>query len=132
MRICICGCGLEIPWKPHHKYHPPSYYPEHQRPFARLGKFKPGKVCKSTCYTRSKMKHKSRGCSWKNIGHCKGRIDVCHLNGDIQNNEASNLISLCRSHHRLLDHGKINPGSPKMPRFYTDSGGKRRYAKSSE
>lgn len=29
MNICACGCGQEIPWQKHHKYHPPRYLPYH-------------------------------------------------------------------------------------------------------
>lgn len=54
-------------------------------------------------------------------------LDVHHIDGDPWNNEPDNLMKLCRSHHRLVDNGKIDLASPKMPPFYTDGGGKRRY-----
>lgn len=66
-------------------------------------------------------------CELKKIGGCKGRIDVAHRDHDPWNNEdPANLLSLCRSHHRLYDLGKIDLDDPKMPAFVV-RGGKRRY-----
>lgn len=69
-------------------------------------------------------------CAWESIGDCKGVIDVAHVDGDFTNNDTSNCLPLCRSHHRLLDNGRINPSNPVMPPFYVDGSGKRRYSKS--
>ncbi len=65
-------------------------------------------------------------CSVAHIGHCKGRIEIHHIDGDPFNNDTDNLTSLCISHHGLVHRGKINLDAPEMPPFYI-SGGKRRY-----
>lgn len=67
-------------------------------------------------------------CAWHSISGCGGRIEVAHVDGNYTNNAPENLLPLCKSHHQLLDHGRINPKAPVMPPFYM-SGGKRRYFK---
>ena len=66
-------------------------------------------------------------CQWESIGGCSGPIQVAHVDGNFTNNNLSNLLALCTSHHKLMDHGRINPKNPVMPRFYTDAVGHRRY-----
>ena len=68
-----------------------------------------------------------QACAWRAIGHCRGPIHVAHVDQDFTNNDLSNLLALCASHHRLLDTGRIDPANPKTPEFYTDASGKRRY-----
>jgi len=80
-----------------------------------------------TCHYRSRHSISASKCELIDIGHCKGPIQVAHINGDFTDNDTSNLISLCASHHRLMDLGRIDLKKPVMPEFYTDSGGKRRY-----
>lgn len=66
-------------------------------------------------------------CAWAHIGHCKGPLDVAHLDQNPLNNALDNLLALCRSHHFLFDKGRIDRHQPQMPPFYTDRGGTRRY-----
>lgn len=80
-----------------------------------------------TSRTRARNLAATPSCGWEFIGYCKGPLDVAHIDQNPLNNERSNLITLCRSHHFLLDKGVIDPGNPTMPEFYVDSGGKRRY-----
>jgi hypothetical protein len=61
------------------------------------------------------------------IGGCGGPIDVAHKDHDPWNNDPANLMAMCRSHHHLYDRGRIDLDNPKMPDFYVDAGGKRRY-----
>jgi hypothetical protein len=68
-----------------------------------------------------------RGCQWAWLGHCKGPLDVAHVDGDEANNQPGNLRKLCRSHHALLDRGRIDPAWPAQPGYWTDAGAKRRY-----
>lgn len=129
---CICGCDLEIIKKPSHKYYTPKFIIGHQnigRRSPNRGRFyKKTITSKFTGYDRSKkVLSKRDNCSWKHIGHCKGPIQVCHINQNPLCNDLKNLIALCNSHHRLMDHGRIDPKNPKMPPFYTDGSGKRRY-----
>ena len=39
MKLCECGCGQAIVAKPHHKYHPPRFLPNH---FAKTGQARRG------------------------------------------------------------------------------------------
>jgi hypothetical protein len=66
-------------------------------------------------------------CQWAWLGHCKGPLDVAHLDGDEGNNQPGNLRKLCRSHHALLDRGRIDPATPTQPGYWTDGSAKRRY-----
>ena len=66
-------------------------------------------------------------CQLSPLGYCQGRVEVNHINKHTYDNRLKNLIALCRTHHRLMDLGKIDPYNPRMPRFYVDSGGTRRY-----
>ena len=70
-------------------------------------------------------------CAWVSIGGCKGNIDAAHINGDFTDQSKENRLALCRSHHKLLDNGKIDYNRPEMPSFYTDKRGHRRYYHSS-
>jgi len=131
IHICQCGCGKEIPWQYWHQYGIKKYYPNHYDSGAKKrGVYKKEITSVFSGYDRSKKIIKERNkCSWEHIGHCKGMIDVCHINQNPLDNNRKNLIVLCRSHHRLMDNGKIDYGNPKMPEFYVDKGGKRRYIK---
>lgn len=86
---------------------------------------------KPTQSTRTSRDRAARGrlsvCEWAWIGHCHGRIDRAHVDQNPFNNAPLNLLSLCRSHHFLLDRGRIDPTNPVMPPFYLDTSGKRRY-----
>jgi len=75
-----------------------------------------------------KLKAHVTSCEYASLGGCKGVLDVAHLDGDEFNNSKANLRKLCRSHHRLVDNGKIDPANPTMPRFHIDGSGKRRYS----
>lgn len=68
-------------------------------------------------------------CQLAHIGGCGGMLDRAHIDQDPTNNAPENIMVLCRSHHRLHDHGWIDLANPVMPRFYTDASGKRRYRK---
>jgi hypothetical protein len=80
-----------------------------------------------TSHERARKRLPLRPCEWSYLGGCHGRIDCAHLDGNPFNNDDQNLKNLCRSHHFLLDKGAIDPLSPKMPEFYVDRAGKRRY-----
>ncbi len=67
-------------------------------------------------------------CEWSHLGGCSdSRLDVAHLNQNAFDNRIENLKKLCRAHHMLMDRGVIDPQNPKMPKFYIDKSGVRRY-----
>lgn len=128
MNLCRC-CGEEIPalnaWG-----NPRKFKTGHVRK-GLASNINLRATRKSTGYWRSKRIIQANSCRWEHIGSCKGLLDRCHIDGNPLHNVSKNLIVLCRSHHRLMDHGHIDPANPVMPQFYTDRGGKRRYAKKS-
>jgi hypothetical protein len=125
MSLCRCGCGERIPdgqWYVHGHNWRGKDRPE-------LRKKNPKKRSWHERAVRKLEKAGKTECEWEHIGHCKGVLDVAHVNGDWRDERPANLKRLCRSHHFLLDHGKIDPKNPKMPDFYTGKDGKRRYRK---
>lgn len=126
---CKCGCGAMIF----------EYDQRNRKRFYRFGhngghSFPRNQNLnsenKNTGYTRAKAVVPFRkSCELGHIGHCKGMLDLCHIDQDVMNNSRENLIVLCRCHHRLMDNGKIDLKNPVMPEFYTDGSGKRRYKK---
>lgn len=102
-----------------------------ERPSAKGKWRKPSDHIRTTHYrARTTTPHES--CQWDHIGGCYGPIHVAHVDGEHTNNEPANLLSLCASHHRLLDNNRIDPYDPKMPAFYYDGSGKRRYLHTKE
>jgi len=127
-RQCACGCGQEI-----------AALDVRDRPrFYVWGHVNRGKsntwlrkpdasVNRRAFHERANsIKRNVYSCEWERIGECGGPLDVCHVNGNETDNDPHNLLKLCRSHHRLLDAGRIDPANPIMPPFKI-SGGKRRY-----
>lgn len=125
MIYCACGCGIKIK-NVDGRNRPKRFVHSHNLKFV-AGNKNAKSINVNTMYTRSKLIKKERFCEISHIGFCMGTIDVCHIDQDFTNNNLKNLISLCRSHHRLLDNGKINLKNPVMPAFYEDKSGKRRY-----
>ena len=125
-QTCECGCGTSIPF---------CDARGRCRSFV-IGHVNKGRsnwwkqklvVLKRTSHERAvKLKKSINVCEWAHIGGCKGIIDVAHIDGDHFNNADENIVSLCRCHHRLMDHGRIDPKEPVMPEFVI-RGGKRRY-----
>jgi len=66
-------------------------------------------------------------CALAAIGGCVERLEIHHIDKNVNNNALSNLICLCSAHHRLVDTGRIDLADPVMPQFYTDPRGERRY-----
>lgn len=67
-------------------------------------------------------------CQWRFLGHCRGPLEVAHVNGDDRDNRRENLRKLCQSHHALLDRGRIVALFPVQPGFHaTGADRKRRY-----
>jgi len=126
MTACECGCGTEI--GPDDRGRLRRYVHGHNH----RGKSNTWSVKEvirpRTSHIRAvKSKKDKTECEWLHIGDCMGDLQVAHVNGDEMDNDPSNLLLLCRSHHNLLDNGRIDPAAPVMPSFRVDSSGKRRY-----
>lgn len=125
---CACGCGQEIQ-AVDAKGRPRRYAHGHNR----RGKSNHWKrkgdreITKRTARERAAKSALPTACSLEHIGGCSSRVEVHHLDGDPWNNEGCNLLPLCTSHHKLVHSGAINLSDPKMPEFYVDGSGKRRY-----
>lgn len=126
--MIFCKCGCKEPLYSKDKKRRKTLYIQGHNRAGLASNYKPTSKNKSTAYARSKKTFNNlKSCKWKKIGFCKGVIDICHIDQNYLNNSRLNLISLCRSHHRLMDNGKIDYKKPIMPKFYTDKSGKRRY-----
>lgn len=68
-------------------------------------------------------------CCLKMSGECSGRVEVHHIDKNPTNNLPGNICSVCTTHHRFLESGAITFENYKLPPFYIDGSGKRRYAK---
>ena len=125
MKPCACGCGVLIPEKDK-RGRPRKYDYGHNN----KGKSNWWKITSTptgrTSRARARQQIDTRQCRLGFIGGCKGKIDAAHLDGDMMNNDPANVWPLCKSHHRLVDNGRIDPHNPTMPKFYV-SAGKRRY-----
>ena len=122
---CACNCGASLLLKDA-RGRPRRFVWGHWRKGTKGPYTADGKHWRTARDRARSLTDHSR-CMWISIGGCKGPIDVAHVNGDYTNNEPDNRLALCRSHHRLLDNGRINPDNPIMPAFYVDSSGNRRY-----
>src|SRR3989338_9848305 len=127
MKICCCGCGEIIP-ESDSRNRPRSYARGHINRGKSNWWLITGNPMPRTSRERARKILDPKVCLWTSIGGCKGRIDTAHLDGNCMNNAPNNLLALCRSHHFLLDKGRIKLANPVMPRFYTDCSGKRRYS----
>ena len=126
MNACQCGCGEAIEFKPHHKYYgTPSFLKHHAT--NRKGKFKDS-TNRNTMYGRSKSVKKPDHCKFSYLGQCSGKkFEIHHIDEDITNNDPSNLIQLCTTHHRLTHTRKFDLKNPQMLIYKTGMDGKRRY-----
>lgn len=93
----------------------------------RLGTGKPdAEVNVFEARARARVRKGTGPCELEDITGCGGRIEVHHLDGNPRNNQDENLMRLCKSHHALVERGRIDLSDPVMPRFEI-RGGKRRY-----
>jgi len=95
-----------------------------------VGWYKPESRNPNTGHKRAlKIVGERSRCELERIGGCRGTIEVHHKDKDPGNNERTNLMVVCRAHHKMLDNGRLDPDRPVMPKFYVGSDGKRRYEK---
>ena len=141
-RECGCGCGALI-WSLDRKGRQHEFCQGHftrvenpgMEKIRTLPKPEPGSMWRAdgehwrTARARARSITPHRVCSWLYIGGCKGPIQVAHVDGNFTNQDESNRLALCATHHKLLDNGRIDPAHPVMPHFYVDGSGKRRYGK---
>lgn len=124
--LCECGCGGEIVQKRTRKL--ARFLPGHTKrklTTPRLPDLTSGNT--RTAREQSRKLIDNSRCQMEHIGGCRGRIETHHKDKNPLNRELSNLMAVCRSHHRLLDAGTITPDSTEMPQWYEGRDGKRRY-----
>lgn len=112
---CKCGCGSEIN-KLDKRGRKRTYVPGHQmKDYAFI--LKPdADVNYGTAHARArKIKPSSNGCQIKHLGGCHHLIQIHHIDGNAWNNSESNLISLCKIHHYLVESRNIDLDNPIMP-----------------
>ncbi len=124
---CQCGCGTDIPDKDKRNRPRRYIWGHNSKNQFHWWMAKPDSINYRTCRGRAHKLRNPQDCELKSIGHCLGPLEVHHKDGNPVNNENNNLMSLCMSHHKLVEHGRIDLTNPVMPPFYVSSG-KRRYA----
>jgi hypothetical protein len=126
---CACGCGTlmdPVGSRGRPKRFLSSAHVSRAVAKARKNKFDPTSTNWRTGRERARKICTDRLCEIDRIGNCSGRIEIHHKDGNPMNNEPSNLIALCTSHHRLVEQGRIDLANPVMPPFVI-RGGIRRY-----
>ena len=133
MRIkCACGCGATLTDRDERGRARRFVIGGHAwRGRARPEKANPHSKSARTGRCRARKMTDTTRCALERIGGCSNRIEVHHIDGDPMNNAQDNRIALCGSHHRLVEHDRIDLAAPVMPRFFVSSG-KRRYRWSSK
>lgn len=125
-----CECGCETPVAPDSRGRPRRFVHGHnQRGRRNPSRARPESTNPRTCRARA---HSLIGeaCELERIGGCSpagSRLEVHHRDGDYTNNDESNLMTLCKSHHALVERGRVDPDDPVMPAYRVDGAGKRRY-----
>jgi len=125
--FCACGCGERL--TPFDERGRPRrfIYHHHARTMTeKPWKAKPDSENWRTGRGRAQEMTDTSRCELEQIGGCKGKIDVHHKNRDPMDNSVENRMALCRTHHRLVDLGRIDLANPAMPEFVIRAG-KRRY-----
>lgn len=126
VRECACGCGNLLNVKDK-RGRPRSYIWGHNHKGKSSWWRIKSEVKVRTYHERARKQLKPSKCTINNLD-CLGRIDVAHLDGDYKNNDPSNLISLCRSHHFLMDKRHWTFKQLLETKLeYSISSGKRRY-----
>lgn len=128
MNLCVCGCKTPIP-DTRSDGKPRTHAITHGKR-THVGEwYKPESRAYATLHERARKLKPRERCELDRIGGCSAkRLEVHHVDGDISNNAVANLVVLCTSHHRLVEGGRIDLSIPRMPAFYVDGSGKRRYA----
>ena len=123
MPKCGCGCGTDIPEKDDRGRRRSFVKNHHNKGKSNHWLIKHEKSRTSShSFARTRVSQRDR-CELEHIGHCKGNLQVAHLDQDPWNNDPANLKTLCASHHALYDRGRIDLTNPIMPPFYVDGGG---------
>ena len=131
MKQCECGCKLEF--EPSIIYrggkHEQKFLPGHNK--GNKNKIQHN-VSKRTYHKRARqIVIQTEKCEINDC-NCSGLLEVAHIDQNHLNNERSNLKTLCRTHHRILDNRfKFGMTFEKLKKtkldFYVDSSGKKRY-----
>lgn len=125
--LCECGCGTVIPAVDSNG-RPTRFAVGHwNKGKANYWLFEPDSKNPSTGHAMARRLYPADRCAIDRIGGCSGPVGRHHRDKDPSNNEPSNVVPLCASHHGLVERGRINLAAPVMPEFYVSRCGKRRY-----
>jgi hypothetical protein len=124
---CACGCGQKLPARDR-KGRPRKFIHGHNRRGLNNHWSERDSDHWRTNRERARKSIDVSACSLVEIGGCKGTIEAHHIDGDFTNNDLTNLTPLCRAHHQLVEHERIDLSDPVMPRYRVDANGKRRYS----
>ena len=124
---CMCGCGeiitsispdgrkKDFRWGHNSRGHKNEWSMRPDSTNSRTGRWRGRKLIDTT------------KCILGYTGECHGRMEVHHIDKNAVNNSPENIVPTCKTHHSFLDRGRITFNNPKLPEYYIDGSGKRRY-----
>lgn len=128
-KTCDCGCGQVIISKYKDGTFKKIIHGHNNRGGRNEWSRKPKSTNARTGRARARKLINNKPCILRYTGECLGRIEGHHVDGNPMNNFPENVLAACKSHHTFLDRGRITLSNPKLPEFYVDRSGKRRYKK---
>jgi hypothetical protein len=126
---CKCGCGEIVTTKRPDGTFREWKHGHNSRSRANEWSKKPDSTNARTGRWRARQVVDLGSCVIAHTGQCKGRIEAHHLDKNPVNNEPGNVVPACKTHHSFLDRGAITLDNPRIPEFWVDGYGKRRYKK---
>lgn len=125
--LCKCGCGQMVTSLRRDGTVREFIHGHNSRLRKNEWSNKPESDNKRTGRWRARKAIDTSHCALEHTGECHGRIEVHHLDKNPLNNKTDNVIAVCKTHHAFLDNGKITIDEPKIPEYWIDGAGKRRY-----
>jgi len=128
---CKCGCGMMVTTThvsgPRKDQYRDWIQGHNARGRVNEWSRRPNSTNRRTGRWRARRIVDTSVCMLAHTGQCHGRIEIHHQDKKPINNESSNAIPVCKTHHSFLDRGAITIESPEIPAFWVDGRGKRRY-----
>jgi hypothetical protein len=124
--LCACGCGMLMD-EFDKKKRRVRYIFGHSMKNKSIWQIRNKAVKKRTSHGRAN-KVCQRKCCYINNSFCSKKLHIHHIDNDVFNNEKSNLVCLCVSHHKLLHLGKFTLEQLKIPpELYIFPNGRKKY-----